>query len=201
MKKYLLRLVAVGMAFGIIFGTGCGTPKKRTEVGVPAPTMVKTSGQETLTVDGKSVKIDKKYIYEASGIVRMINRYKEDSFANKVSPLDMGLIWGSAAQYNDKLDYRLYYEGRGVVWTVSCKDEDEIDLDVVMSETAFGCVIPQNDTVREQLKNLKKNDYVKVKGYLVNSTFPSGADSTYSGFDMEDDGYLVFYLTEIQWLD
>ena len=204
MKKFILFVVFLVLIFvGVFYFLPQMTGNKTKSVtGVPKPTITETGGQESITVDGKNVKLEKKYSYEASGIVRTLKWYKGNSFSEKVSPMDIGLIWGSAAQYNEVIDYRWFYEGRSVLWTVSCDEEyGDVDLDVVTKETEFGGLIPRDDYVLSLMKKIKVNDYVKIKGYLVDAYFPTETGSKRSEFSSELDGYHAIFVTDVEWLD
>ena len=193
----ILMAVFVGVFYFLPEMTG---NKTKTVQGVPRPITVETGGQEIIEVDGKTVKLDKKYEYEARGIVRTLKTYNGNDLMDKVAPMDLGLVWGSAAQYNDEIDYRWFYEGRSVLWTVTCDEGlDYIDLDVVTSETEFGCLIPKDDYVHSQMKKLKVNNYIKIKGYLVDVSFQSEAGKT--EITSERQGYHAIYVTGIEWLD
>lgn len=202
MKKLFACVVFIAVLVGWLaflpklFGMNT---KTKTVSGIQKPSITQTSGRETMDVDGKSVRIEKRYAYDGSGIVRMVKKYNGDSIMDKVGPMDVGLLWGSAAAYNDRIDYRWFYEGRNALWTVSCAEEmNYIDLDQVLKETEFACLIPQNESVRTQMEKIKMNQYIRIKGFLADAYTESDGNCV---LKTDLDSYHVIYVTDVEWLD
>jgi len=202
MKKILFLVVFIALFVGLMsMIPKLAKPTIKTVTGVPAPSMTQTVGEEVLEINGMKVRIEKKYEYEATGITQMVKNYTGSGFLDQVSPMDMGLLWGSAAQYNDKLTYDWFFEGRNILYTVYTKEDiDYIDFDQVIKETVFARLIPKDDFVRAEIKKIKMNQYVKIKGYLVNAYFPAEANAGTTGFSTDVEDCHVIYVTGVEWL-
>ena len=202
MKKILFCVVFIVVFVGLLsMIPKLAKPTIKTVAGVPAPSMTQTVGEDVIEINGMKVRIEKKYEYEATGITKMVKIYTGGGFLDQVSPMDIGLLWGSAAQYNDKLTYDWFYEGRNVLYTVYTKEDvDDVDFDQVIKETIFGRLIPKDDFVRAEIKKIKMNQYVKIKGYLVNAYFPKEAGAGITGFATDVEDCHVIYVTGVEWL-
>ena len=205
MSKMIKTLIGLAVLVGLLTLipklTFWKTPKAVS--GISAPTYSKVSGQETLDVDGMKITLDKKYDYEACGIVRMIRKYDSKQPINQIFPVDMCLVWGSAAENNDKIDYEWMFIGNEVMWSISEKRglEETIDLDAAVEDSVYINIIPRDDMILSQLKKVKMNDYVCVKGYLVDVNLPAGVDPEANKYLTRVNDSPLLYVTGVEWME
>lgn len=67
-------------------------------------------------------------------------------------------------------------------------------------------LIPSNDNIEKLIKKIKENDYIKLKGYLVNAKTKKAStmdsfDSSISRVDTGGGACEVIYVTDITWLE
>ncbi len=145
--------------------------------GLPEPEQTEASGSDTKTVDGYGVLITFKYSYKVDALVVHTKPYNGSELSDKLSPVDLGLAWGSVAANNKKIDFHWSQSGRWLYWEV---------------------------TVKDKVKKIREGDHVKLEGYLVDiyAENSDGAwfewNSSTSREDTGDGACEVFYVTDIQ---
>jgi hypothetical protein len=117
----------------------------------------------------KTVKIEKLAEYEISAVVKNKRYYLFDS-ASEVSPMDFVLVWGEldSKAMDDSIKYS--QSGRWYYYRYDC--QSCVDGDYILKHSANVHIIPKNNEVLLKLIQVHKEDYITLKGYLVNVKFP-----------------------------
>lgn len=181
---------------------------------IPDPIQKKTSGSTTVKIDDQVAHIDFLYSYSISGRVVSTYNFVLDNFFDKLSPRDIGMTWGvlSTNTNNSKLSFK-YIKPR----VLSCEqigDFSQItqyDSSYVDTHISNNHLIPKSEAVLEDINKIKKNDFIKIEGYLVTVTDSSG-NKWKSSITRGDSGYKypspnlaegsceIIYVTSVTWL-
>jgi hypothetical protein len=152
---------------------------------------------KTLKKGNKTINIDMLYMYEITGRVSNIEKYNNNEIFSKISPLDVGISWGETAnKYNHN---KIKYSSIG-----DRKIYSSYDYDAVYNsfETSNNHLIPKNDKIKKYLSLIKRNDYIRIEGYLVNvSTNNWYTKSSTTRNDTGDGACEIIYVTNIIWLE
>ena len=183
--------------------------KERAIPGIPEPKQEKVSGGITKEIDGYSVKIDFLYSYDIKALVVSAKGYGGSRLGDQLSPKDLALAWGAVAEKNKEVDFHWRQSSRRYYWQLNSDAEVKRigSLDTISLCSANTHLIPADDTVRRMVKRIKKGDYVRIKGYLVNIDAKKTDGSTFwwnSSTTREDTGdgsCELVYVTQIQKLD
>ena len=174
--------------------------------GLPEPEQTEASGSDTKTVDGYGVLITFKYSYKVDALVVHTKPYNGSELSDKLSPVDLGLAWGSVAANNKKIDFHWSQSGRWLYWEVNSVSElaPVGGTDAVHSQFSNNHIIPATSSVKDKVKKIREGDHVKLEGYLVDiyAENSDGAwfewNSSTSREDTGDGACEVFYVTDIQ---
>jgi hypothetical protein len=204
--KYLFPLVLAGVVFYLVF-TNMG--KERAIPGIPEPKQEKVTGGITKEIDGYTVKIDYLYSYDIKALVVSAKGYDGSRLGDQLSPKDLALAWGAVAEKNKDINFHWRQSSRRYYWQLNSDAEVRKigNLETISLCSANTHLIPADDTVRKLVKRIKKGDYVRIKGYLVNVDAKKGDGSTFwwnSSTTREDTGdgsCELVYVTQIQKLD
>lgn len=155
--------------------------------------------QEEISYEGKFGPVDITLVaeYSIEGIVKSKNNYRIDT-SSMVSPMDLVLAWGDLNSKENTRDISFSQAGRWYYYNV--KSGAEITLDDVLTQSSNTHIIPENDEILTQLRKMKKNDLVELKGYLVNVELFEGQELWSSSMTREDSGDRsceIMYVTEV----
>ena len=204
--KYLVSIACIGVILYLVFSH---MGKERAIPGIPEPKQEKVSGGITKEIDGYSVKIDFLYSYDIKALVVSAKGYGGSRLGDQLSPKDLALAWGAVAEKNKEVDFHWRQSSRRYYWQLNSDAEVKRigSLDTISLCSANTHLIPADDTVRRMVKRIKKGDYVRIKGYLVNIDAKKTDGSTFwwnSSTTREDTGdgsCELVYVTQIQKLD
>ena len=154
------------------------------------------------------MKINYVASYELSGRVVDVQNYYGSSLQNELSPLDVGISWGFLAEDNDKVTWTsngtrfLKWRTQDMTWYNEHGGEKGIG-----KYWSNNHLIPSDKTVEKLIKSIRKDDYVKIEGYLVNVRYdgPNGEwfkwNSSTTRNDTGDGACEVIYVTNVTWLE
>ena len=174
-------------------------PKEKIESlkNINEPIQTEYQNNKTLKKGNKTINIDMLYKYEITGRVTNIEKYNNNEIFSKISPLDVGISWGETAnKYNHN---KIKYSSIG-----DRKIYSSYDYDAVYNsfETSNNHLIPKNDKIKKYLSLIKRNDYIRIEGYLVNvSTNNWYTKSSTTRNDTGDGACEIIYVTNIIWLE
>lgn len=121
-----------------------------------------------------------KYSLAAMVMAKNTNFWLRDvmrSEFDNMSLIDLGLAWQKAIdpevlEYTSYNSHKTLAEGRKLfVWVNA---GSPISFSYIFRHSSHNHLIPANDNIMSALYILKLGDYVELKGYLVDSIFPSG---------------------------
>lgn len=173
---------------------------------LPSPIQTSSTGETSMEVNGVTVDIDFIANYEITGLVVGTYKYSQTSTLNQLSPIDIGISWGFLADYNDRMSW--HSSGNRFLTTYTAGTwYQELGHSTLTGYFSNNHIIPSNNDIKKLVKKVKVGDYIKLKGYLVNATYPSkDGDSTFyynsstSRLDTGDQACEVLYVTDIAWL-
>lgn len=176
---------------------------------ISEPTQYATLGGTTLEINGGKADITYIAEYSLSGRVVDVENYYGSNIRNQLSPKDIGIAWGFLATDENQEKIRWTSTGnRFLSWFIPDGEwYREIGGEsAVIAHHSNNHLIPFDSNVEKLIKKIKKDDYVKVEGYLVNINWKKD-DGTYfywnTSTSRNDDGdgaCEVIYVTNVTWL-
>ena len=176
---------------------------------ISAPIQYDTSGStKTKIKDGIA---DITYIakYSISGRVIDVEKYSWYSVQDELSPMDVGIAWGFLA--TDEVQSKLQWTSLGnryLSWYTS--DVSWINgyggKEKFKEHWSNNHLIPSDNKVKKLIKRIKKDDYVKITGYLVNINWKNDSgkyfywNTSTSRADSGNGACEVIYVTDVKWL-
>ncbi len=167
------------------------------------PTQINLEPKKYLNVFGEKgrYRLEPQAKYSLSGLVvaRNTNFWFRDIMRSTFDDLclmDIGIVWGDLAQDKTKLykhwkfkSYKTLGQGRRLEWrTKPPYDDMPWSVGFVSSHVSHTHLIPANANVMAALLKIKKNDIVKLDGYLVDIYTDNGevvAKSSLSRLDTD----------------
>lgn len=213
-KIYLKILILVFLIAFVIWIYKNNSVKKEIEYvkyldSIPNPIQTSTSGKTVKTINGSNIDISFVSTYKASGLVVDVQKYLGINVQNQLSPRDIGLAWGvlSKKESLKKIEWTSL-GNRFLHWVA--KDNrwiNKIGGKSVINECfSNNHLIPSDDKTKKLIKSIKKGDYIRVEGYLVNVHI-SKSDGSYlywntstSRTDSGDGACEIIYVTNVVWL-
>lgn len=154
----------------------------------------------TKEISGMSVTIEPKYNYIITG--RVAGKKNLFSFDNetKVMPTMLFLTWGglSSKEKSNQISWSCNLKGdTSYSWDLKLGTKDYI-----ASNVSNNRLVPADNHIKKAIMNIKKNDVVQIKGYLVNVIIAKKNTSyRYStSTSLTDNNYEIIYVTEILWI-
>lgn len=170
----LLVLVLIFIAAGLV-NRAFKSPKIYYDF-IPPPVQSPLSGSDSLTItlSQDSATLTKLAAYEVNAVVKSVKRYKDPM--GSIAPLDFALGWGPL---NSKaMDEHIRYSQSGRWYHYLITNTTEVDATTVAQNSSNHHLIPEDDRIRKQLNRIRVNDYVVLKGYLVNISYQDRTIST-----------------------
>lgn len=110
------------------------------------------------------VTIEKLAEYKISAVVKG-KRYYLFDVPSEVSPMDLILVWGKMD--TEEMDKYINYSQSGRWYYFSYDCGSCVDGDYLRKNSANVHIIPKNLEVLKKLIQVRKEDYITLKGYLV----------------------------------
>lgn len=172
---------------------------------IPSPVQKETTGNVELEVEGHTFNVELLYEYIVYGKVVGTHTYAPTTTHNKVVPKDVGLVWGPMAQ--DKFNKRLKFISTGQRYLMTLFQTEDTSWYYNMYAPAYisnNHLVPSDKDVKTLMNKIKKNDYVKIEGYLCNirgrQIGKNGTYFTESSTVRGDYNCETIYVTDIKWL-
>lgn len=175
---------------------------------IKEPIQTSVTGGTSKIVDGKEIKINYIASYVLCGRVVDVQNYYGSSLQNQLSPLDVGISWGFLANDNEKVTWTsngtrfLRWRTKDMTWYNQHGGEKGIG-----KYWSNNHLIPSDDNIEKLIKNIEKDDYVKIEGYLVNVRYDGKNGEWYrwnsstTRNDTGDGACEVIYVTGVTWLE
>ena len=124
------------------------------------------------TEDGE-IDLTIKAEYDIRGVVKGKRKYSD--YSSLVSDYDVILVWGdlNKEEYDQYINYS--QSGR---WYHYTYEPGMVKERYIANHSANVHLIPENDEVKREIKKIRKNDYIRIEGYLVDVHFENGAWET-----------------------
>lgn len=217
-KRTTKVLIAILVGLAIIIAALCATPfvlaatvrEFRTINDVPAPTQTKVE-VGTATVSGSGWKANMRYLasYEIQGLVVGLDDYNSGSLYDRAAPRDLSIAWGDMAAHSNLI---VWLRGQREMSAEITKMSEWIigkKYDELVTQYSNNHLIPKDQKILAQIKNVKRGDYVKLKGYLVDLILRDTSEpsvyyelkSSLTRDDTGDNACEVMYVTDVELLD
>lgn len=154
---------------------------------------------------GKDITIEFLDSYSIMGRVLYTRYYFPYTAINKISPKDIGLGWGPFTSkesinawtftYNQFLDRTMIAKSDDDKWT-----ENNGGTEYLNTKYSHNHLIYSNDHIKELFGKIKKNDYIKIEGYLVSASHKGLTEDWKSSETRDDESCEIIYVTDIKWL-
>ena len=171
-----------------------------------APIQKEASGEkEKIIIGGKEITIEKLYSYEVSGRVVQTYEYKDyyygDETYNTIAKKDVGIVWGNLVQDDILKNIKFSMNGaRFLKYTYRRGDWEKKLSSPIKKLCSNNHLISNDETITSLIKQIKKNDYIKISGYLINAYWDNSYLTTSISRDDEGNGACeVVYVTDIKW--
>jgi hypothetical protein len=137
--------------------------------------------------------------YTVEGVVKSIENYSND-YPSRISEYDFALAWG---ELNKKeTDREIRYSQSGRWYRYRCSEECPVSQGYISTHSANVHLIHEDSYVLYKIKKIDKNDYIRLRGYLVTVNFEEGPWS--SSLTREDTGNgacEIMYVTDVEKLE
>lgn len=214
--KTMLLLLSVTLISLVIYSfsgitiKSNATEKVTTLDYLKAPIQMSTSGNQTINMNNTNVKLTYVAKYTVYGRVVTTRNYYGYNIENKLSPKDAALAWGFLADKSvdskinrSSLNNRFcnFYVSDGK-WLNSIGGTSAISKNFSNNH-----LIPSDNKTKKLIKSIKKGDYVKIEGYLVNAySDTSNGEYFYwntstSRTDTGNGACELIYVTNVTWLE
>lgn len=174
-------------------------PKEKIESlkNISEPIQIEYQGNKKRKKNNKTIYIDMLYEYEITGRVVNTQKYHNNEIFSQISPIDVSISWGETAEQNNH--NKIKYSSIGDRKVYSSYSYDAVYNSFEISNNHL---IPQNDKIKKYLSLIKKNDYIKIEGYLVNISSNNWYNRTSTTRNDTGDGACeIIYVTNIVWLE
>ncbi|MCK4835689.1 MAG: hypothetical protein KAT17_03595 [Candidatus Aminicenantes bacterium] len=103
--------------------------------------------------------------YQISARVVSVKSYSS-GWESTLSSIDLALVWGDLA--DPKLDNTISYRQQQRWYYYRYSPACPVNKTYIINHSCNNHMIPSSDNIHRALKSIKKNDRVKIEGYLVN---------------------------------
>lgn len=205
-----VMLILLYNSFNNTYNKKNHTQKVASLLNIGTPKQTATSGSETIKISGSNIKVEYLASYSIIGRVVSTRNYYGFNIRDKISPMDIGLAWGWLSNKNVDLKinwslpkerYLYFYVSDGK-WL-----NDNGGVNAIFPNFSNNHLIPSNNDIKNLMKSIKVNDYIKIEGYLVNAYSIKGNESSFitgTSTSRTDDGNgacETIYVTNITWLE
>jgi hypothetical protein len=134
--------------------------------------------------------------YEVTARVLATKDYNWDKSAD-LSPVDLALGWGVMSDSGLLENLRISQSGR---WFYVYWQNANVDVNQVMTHSANTHILPASKDIARQVKNVKRDDIVRLQGYLVEVTTTDGFlwRSSLTRGDTGDGSCEVLWVTSVE---
>jgi hypothetical protein len=168
-RSFLFSFVTTLLAVGVL-----GLSPWRTQAsplpGMSAPAEPIQGEAKLEPFEYQNYRITPLASYEVTARVLGRKEYSNDK-SSSLSPVDLALGWGVMSDATILADLRITQSER---WFYVYWQNAYVDVNQVMTSSANTHILPSDETVARQLKNVQRDDVVHLQGYLVEVTNKDG---------------------------
>jgi len=198
--NHLIKFLSIVLVAALIFlGSsilGDNTPYQGS---ILTPVQTNLYPIERIVHDGEEgdVPISLKAEYDIRGVVKGKRKYSD--YPSQVSEYDLILAWGNLNR--EEYDQYVNYSQSGR-WYFYTYEQGMVDESFIARNSANVHLIPQTDEVRKEIRKIRENDYIRIKGYLVDVHFENGAwETSMTRGDTGNGACEIIYASEIHIID
>ncbi|MCL2108390.1 MAG: hypothetical protein FWH20_03480 [Oscillospiraceae bacterium] len=151
------------------------------ELSFAEPVQISTTGEVIKSVWWTDVKLTKVAEYSITARVLRTRDYY-GGVKDSLIPVDAALAWGYMA--NEQVDDYIKWSQRNRFYYYRIQNGQWLanigGLDIIALNSANCPLIPADAETARLIRALRKNDYVKIEGYLVNVYYETGRGRWYS---------------------
>ena len=208
-RVILKRITALFVVFGLIFAVALFFIEKqgyRRSINAPlVPAQSPAEGTVQLSREGYNVNLDLLYEYRLEGLVVITEDYTgTNNPSNVFSPKDVTVVWGKAAEYNNKIDFKWRHSARHSYHYITSQDAIKYfgGISYLNAEVSNNHIIPADDKVRKEVEMIRTGDHIIIEGYLVNADFGRYGTwrSSTTRLDTGDGACEIIYVTNVKWV-
>lgn len=168
MYKFIIFIMIVALVFLGISIIGDNTSYQGSIIS-PEQRNIFPSEKEVYEGNAGDVDIFLKAEYDIRGVVKGKKKYSD--YSSQVSKYDIILVWGdlNKKEYDQHISYS--QSGR---WYYYTYDQEMIEGNFIAKQSANIHLIPENEDIADKINKVRKNDYIRIKGHLVDVDFSDG---------------------------
>ena len=172
---------------------------------IEEPKQEPTSGSATVSVTGRAIPLEYVATYEVSGRVVATWDYFGPKRENLLSPTDVSIVWDFLS--DKQVDKKIRWSVKGTRFlTYQISDMEwyqSLGEDALNDKISNNHLIPKDFHTKMLIKSIKKGDFVRLEGYLVNvqesGILGMGRTST-NRYDSGGGACEIIYVTRVVWL-
>lgn len=163
---------------------------------ITPPVQTELIPPEKLSIKGDEGDVDIKLLaeYKLKGVVKSKKKYND--YPSQISKYDIAIAWGdlNREEYDKHIKYtqgsRWYYYNYS-------RDFPE-DGSFIAGNSANVHLVHSNEEILDELRKIRRNDYVNIEGYLIEAVFPNGPwRSSLTRTDTGDGACEILYVTKV----
>lgn len=160
----------------------------------PIQNALVSSENYTITRGQSDYTLSKVASYEVQAVVKSIKKYNDAM--GPLVPFDFALAWGQLN--SDTLDDYIRYSQSGRWYYYIIQNTSVVQLATVAQNSSNHHIVPASDEILKQLNHVRVNDYVHLKGYLVNLSYQGRRyDTSTSRMDTGSGACEIMLVTEV----
>jgi hypothetical protein len=196
--RWLLPAVTVLVVIGL-FIFGVNEYRNFTKIYydyIEPPIQISLSDAETIlrSLDQGDASLTKMASYEVKAVVKSKKNYKDEMYP--LVPMDFVLAWDLL---NKKaVDEHIKYWQKNRWYYYECDSDSIVDLTFVQNNSSNHHLIPATAKVWDQLRKVRQNEYIELKGFLVNINYNGRAlNTSLSRTDQGAGACEIMYVTKV----
>ncbi|MFO7660345.1 MAG: hypothetical protein R6V77_05480 [Candidatus Cloacimonadaceae bacterium] len=137
--------------------------------------------------------------YSVTGMLVSKRRYRR-GFMSRLSPFDYALIWGKVPEMLPQLKFSQTFR----FCFFNLRPGAAVDMNYIQNHISNNHLIPSTDNIRRALKKVRKKEFVRIDGYLVDviaSSKNKGTSHWKTSLKREDTwggACEIIYITKLQ---
>ncbi len=205
-----LLIIGAGFVVWYLGSIWYHSGRTRSIEGIPEPKQHDVTS-ETISFEknGWNLQMHYKCAYDIRGLAVHTRTYPlTDDMGDSISPVDIGIAWGLVAEKNKEVGFKWSHGNRKLTCAPLSQEKMKIfggTVDDYVKNTSNNHLIPADKNVEKELLSIRKGDYIRLRGYLVNIDGERIKDGKmgrwYTSTSREDTDCEVIYVTNVDWID
>jgi hypothetical protein len=139
---------------------------------IDPPVQTELIPPEKLLIEGDEGEVAIRLLaeYKLKGVVKAKKKYND--YPYQISKYDIAIAWGdlNKEEYDEHIKYK-----QGSRWYYYNYSRDfPKDGSFIVKNSANVHLVHSSEEILDDLKKIRKNDYVSIEGYLMEDIFPNG---------------------------